>query len=75
MGHVMGREGIRVDHKKIKEMQEWPQPRTLKILNGFLGLTGYYRKFSKNYGCVTKPLTNLIKENEFLWTQQLNRTS
>jgi hypothetical protein len=48
LGHLMGKDGVRVDPKKIEAMQDWSHPKTLKSLRGFLGLTGYYRKFVKN---------------------------
>jgi hypothetical protein len=46
LGHLVGKDGVRVDPKRIEAMQDWPHPKTLKILRGFLGLTGYYRKWS-----------------------------
>jgi hypothetical protein len=68
LGHLVGKDGIRVDPRKIEAMQDWPHPKTLKSLRGFLGLTGYYRKFIKNYGKIAAPLTTLLKKNSFTWT-------
>jgi hypothetical protein len=68
LGHLVGKSGVRVDLKKNEAMQEWPRPKTLKILHGFMGLTGYYRKFVKNYGKIVAPLTSLLKKNFFTWT-------
>jgi hypothetical protein len=64
----VGKDGVRVDPKKIEAMQEWPHPKTLKSLRGFLGLTGYYSKFVKNYGKIATPLMALLKKNSFTWT-------
>jgi hypothetical protein len=71
LGHIVGKDGIGVDPKKIEDMQDSPHPNTLKILRGFLGLIGYYHKFVKNYGKFVTPLTTLLKTNYFTWTSTI----
>jgi hypothetical protein len=68
LGHRFGKDDIGVDPKKIEAMKDWPHPKTLKILRGFMGLTGYYCNFVKNYGKIATPLTALLKNNSFTWT-------
>lgn len=53
------------DEKKVEAMKQWPTPRTLKLLRGFLGLTGYNKRFMKHYGIINKPLINLLKKGAF----------
>jgi hypothetical protein len=73
LGHLVGKVGVRVDPKKIEAMQDWPHPKTLKSLCGFLGLTCYYHKFVKNYGKIAAPLTALLKKNSFTWSPTVDQ--
>jgi hypothetical protein len=71
LGHLVGKDGVRVDLKKIEVMRDWPHPKTVKSLHGFLGLTGYCRKFVNNCGKITAPHTGLLKKNSFTWTPNI----
>lgn len=68
LGHIIGKDGVRPDPKKIEAVRNFPLPKNPKTIKQFLGLAGYYRRFIPGFSKVAKPLTELLKkEATFRW--------
>ena len=71
LGHIINREGVKPDPKKLIAVRNFPAPRTDKQIKQFLGLAGYYRRFIPNFSKIAKPLTELLKkEIKFQWSEK-----
>jgi len=69
LGHVIGRDGIKPDPKKVQSVVNWPTLTCLREVQQFLGLINYFHKFVQGYANLTKPLTDLsTKYVQFNWT-------
>ncbi|GFU21252.1 hypothetical protein TNCV_9131 [Trichonephila clavipes] len=52
---------IKPSPTKTLAVRKFPEPTTIKQLQSFLGLTGYFRKYIKDYSKIAKPLSDLTK--------------
>lgn len=56
--HVISKYGVEMDTTKVEAVLQWPTPKSVKALQGFLGLTGHYRRCVRCYG----------KKGNFVWS-------
>ena len=56
LGHVISKNSIQTDSKKVVAICKWPVPTYVTEVHSSLGFTNYYRRFIKKYAQVAKPL-------------------
>lgn len=59
LGHIIENGEIRPSLEKTAAIQKFTE---LKTVKEFLGMTGSFRKFIKDYAIIARPLTNLLRK-------------
>ena len=74
LGHIVDKEGVHTDPKKIKAIKEAPTPTDTSGVRSFLGLAGYYRRFIRNFADHAKPLHEMTSPKvTFRWTPEAQK--
>lgn len=60
LGHLVSEQGVEPVQEKVLAIKQWHVPYSFKALRGFLGLTGFYCHFIKDYVTIAAPLTQLL---------------
>jgi predicted aspartyl protease len=63
LGYVIEKGSIKPSVEKTKAVQGFPEPKNVRNVQSFLGLTGFFRKFILNYAIIARPLTELTKND------------
>jgi hypothetical protein len=75
LGHVLSAEGVAVDPGKVKDILNWKPPISVHEVRSFLGMAGYYRRFIPDFSKVSKPITELLKnQTKFIWSPECEKT-
>ena len=65
---------ITMDPGKLKGIQDWPAPTTVRQVRGFLGFGNFCRRFIRGFSEVARPLNELLKKDrKFEWTTECQR--
>ena len=71
LGRVISKDGIHIDPDKARLILEWPTPKNVREVRGFIGLAQYERKHIKDFSKIASPLTDLTKlDKQFVWTEK-----
>lgn len=77
LGHLISEAGVSTDPAKLQDIRDQPTPASKKDVRTFLGLTGYYRNFVKDYTRIALPLVEMTKDSApvpFVWTPEAEDT-
>ena len=66
IGHVLSKEGLKLDPKKTQAITEMSKPQNIEELQQFLGMVTYVSKFIPNYSQISSPLRQLL-EKDIAW--------
>jgi hypothetical protein len=69
LGHIISEFGVATDPGKIQVVKECPEPAGITELRSFLALTGYYKRFIRDYGKICRPMFDALKKGEFKWAR------
>ena len=48
-GHIVSKDGIRLDPEKIQKVLNWPTPRNITDVRGFTNFAGFYRRYIHDF--------------------------
>lgn len=60
-GAKVSLKGIQPDRRKVQAILEWPEPKTVLEVMGFLGLSGAFRAKIRDYARIARPLSDLVR--------------
>ncbi|CAF1020808.1 unnamed protein product [Brachionus calyciflorus] len=73
LGHIIDKDGIKMDPEIIKAIKNFKKPKTLKQLQTFLGLANYYRRFVEGYAKIAPQLHALQSPKvQWIWSDTLH---
>jgi len=71
LGVVIKPSGIEIEKEKVDGVLSWLEPRNVKDVRKFLGLTNYYRRFIKNFAQVARPMNVLMRKDiKWQWEEE-----
>ena len=69
LGFVVSQDGIHTCKHIVDAVLNFPQPRSVKEVQRFLGVSNYYRSFIRSHSQILEPIIKLTRKNTpFVWS-------
>jgi len=63
LGVIIEPNGIEIEKEKVNGVLSWLEPKNVKDVRKFLGLTNYYRRFIKDFAQVARLMNMLTRKD------------
>jgi hypothetical protein len=72
LGFVISSNELKMDPDKVREIREWPLPRSIFEVRSFHGLASFYRKFIRIFSATCTPILDTVNKRQkyFKWREK-----
>ena len=61
LGYVVSSQGIRMEDERIEAVRNWPEPKSVRDIQVFIGFANFYQRFIQGFSRIAAPLTSMLK--------------
>ncbi|GBN22924.1 Retrovirus-related Pol polyprotein from transposon 17.6 [Araneus ventricosus] len=74
LGYILGPQRLQIDKRKTVTVNEFKTPENERDVKSFLGLTGFFRRYIRNFAKRSAPLSNLLRKDvSFDWNEEAQK--
>lgn len=61
MGYIVSAQVVRIEGERIEAVQNWPEPKSVRDIQVFLGFVNFYWRFIQGFSKIAGPLTSMLR--------------
>ena len=61
LGYVVSAQGVRMEYEQIEVVKNWPEPKSIRDIQVFLGIANFYQHFIQSFSKIAGPLTSMLR--------------